>query len=193
MSHFASKYGVYMISRANYENGVGYSSVMDDYPIEFGPASFYDTRSGLTRWDGRDPVSGLPLLVTGYDRYLPEITQHGVTVAHDGVSRPLGEIPDICSLQIEVSNSAILSTIDGDINHLVYGVWNCQDGAEPDDLIPALEDYYILSPIPEARWTAFRNALVARGVSATLIDTWRSNNPEATPQQVKDRFEGWLV
>ena len=67
MSAF-TKYKALIFSLAEYEDGVGYSTVQQDFPMELGPATLYDTVSGIQRFVGRDEATGLPLLVTGFDR-----------------------------------------------------------------------------------------------------------------------------
>ena len=185
-----SKYVAYIFSLADYENGVGYSSVSDDFPVELGPATLYDTVSGIQTFVGRDPATGLPLIVTGYDRYITEIVTDGVQGASDGISPPYGVEPDVCSLQVEVTAASVLGDIEGMAKHVVYGVYNCQPEAEPDDLPPALQQYYIHSVMPEAKWTQIYDGLIARGADKDRLDTWRANHPEATPEDVRTGFAG---
>ena len=185
-----SKYVAYVFSLADYIDGVGYSSVSDDFPVELGPATLYDTVSGIQTFVGRDPATGLPLIVTGYDRYITEITTHGVQGASDGISPPFGVEPDVCSLQVEVTAASVLSAIEGMAKHVVYGVYNCQPEAEPDDIPPALAQYYINAVMPEAKWTQIYNGLIARGADQARLDTWRANHPDATPEDVRTAFAG---
>ena len=134
-----SKYVAYVFSIADFAGGVGYSSVSEDFPVVLGPATLFDTVTGVQRFVGRDPATGLPLIVTGYDRYITAITTHGVQGASDGISPPFGVEPDVCSLQVEVTAASVLADIEGMAKHVVYGVYNCQLEAEPDDLPPALQ------------------------------------------------------
>ena len=43
MSNPFSKYVAYVFSIADYEDGVGYSSVSEDFPVVLGPATLFDT------------------------------------------------------------------------------------------------------------------------------------------------------
>jgi len=118
MSAF-TKYKALIFSLAEYEDGVGYSTVQQDFPMELGPATLYDTVSGIQRFVGRDPATGLPLLVTGFDRYLPTIITDGVTGASDGISPPFGVDPDVCSVTIGVTAASVLASINGMAKHKV--------------------------------------------------------------------------
>jgi len=183
-----SKYVAYIFSLADYIDGVGYSSVSDDFPVELGPATLYDTVSGIQTFVGRDPATGLPLIVTGYDRYITEIVTHGVQGASDGISPPYGIEPDVCSLQVEVTAASVLTDIQGIPKHVAYGVYNCQPEAEPDDLPAPLVQYYIHSVMPAAKWAQIYDGLIARGADQARLDTWRANHPEATPEDVRLGF-----
>ena len=145
---------------------------------------------GIQRFVGRDPATGLPLIVTEFDRYITEIATDGVQGASDGISPPYGVEPDVCSLQVEVTAASVLADIEGMAKHVVYGVYNCQPEAEPDDLPPALAQYYINAVMPEAKWTQVYNGLITRGADQARLDTWRANHPEATPEDVRSAFAG---
>lgn len=190
MSSPFSKYAALVFSRADYADGVGYSSVSDDFPVELGPATLFDTITGVQRFVGRDPATGLPLIVTGYDRYITEIVTHGVQGASDGISPPFGVAPDVCSLEVEVTAATVLADIQGMAKHVVYGVWNVQPDADPDDLPPALAPYYVDAVMPESKWTQVYNGLIARGADKARLDTWRANHPQATPRDVQKAFAG---
>lgn len=187
-----AKYAALVFSIADYENGVGYSSVQDDFPFVLGPDVFFDHQDGMQRFVGRDPATGLPLIVTEWDRYTTTITADGVVTASDGISPPFGVLPDVCSLRVDVSAASVLADIEAAAKHLVYGVANVQPDAEPDDLPPALAPYYIDAVMPEAKWTQIYNGLLARGADQTRLDNWRANNPDATPREVHRAF-GSLV
>lgn len=183
-----SKYAALVFSRADYEGGVGYSSVSDDFPVELGPATLFDTVTGVQRFVGRDPATGLPLIVTGYDRYITEIVTDGVQSASNGISPPFGVAPDVCSLSIEVTAASVLADIEGMAKHLVYGVWNVQDGAEPDDLPPALAPYYVNTPMTADLKTTIAAGLINRGADEQKVTTWFANHPNATAQDMHDAF-----
>ena len=189
MASLFSKYVAYVFSIADFSGGVGYSSVSEDFPVVLGPATLFDTWTGQ-RFVGRDPATGLPLIVTEFDRYITEITTDGVQGASDGISPPFGVEPDVCSLQVEVTAASVLAGIEGMAKHVVYGVYNCQLEAEPDDLPPALQQYYIHSVMPAAKWAQIYNGLIARGADQARLDTWRANHPDATPEDVRTAFAG---
>ena len=190
MASVFSKYVAYIFSLADYEDGVGYSSVSDDFPVVKGPSTFFDSVANLEQYVGRDPATGLPLFVHEYDRYITEIVTDGVQGASDGISPPYGTEPDVCSLQVEVTAASVLGDIEGMAKHVAYGVYNCQPEAEPDDLPAPLVQYYIHSVMPEAKWTQIYNGLITRGADKDRLDTWRANHPEATPEDVRTGFAG---
>ena len=190
MASLFSKYVAYVFSIADYETGVGYSSVMDDFPVVKGPSAFFDSVANLEQYVGRDPATGLPLFVHEYDRYITEIVTHGVQGASDGISPPYGIEPDVCSLQVEVTAASVLAGIEGMAKHVVYGVYNCQPEAEPDDLPAPLVQYYIHSVMPAAKWEQIYDGLIARGADQARLDTWRANHPDATPEDVRKGFAG---
>lgn len=190
MSSPFSKYSALVFSRADFSGGVGFSSVSDDFPVTLGPATLFDHVDGIQRFVGRDPDTGLPLLVVEYDRYITEIVTNGVQSASDGISPPFGVAPDVCSLMVEVTAASVLAAIEGMAKHVVYGVWNVQSDADPNDLPPALAPYYVDAVMPEAKWTQIYNGLIARGADQARLDTWRANNPEATPRDVQKAFAG---
>lgn len=188
MANPFSKYAAFVFSRADYADGVGFSSVQDDFPVELGPATLFDTVTGIQRFVGRDPATGLPLIVTGYDRYITDVVTDGVQAAYDGVSPPMGVEPDVCSVTIEVTDISVLAAINATAKHEVYGIWNCQEGAEPDDLPGPYLPYCVQSPIPAAKRTYIINALIARGADADLVNAWFDARPEATPAQLQRAF-----
>jgi hypothetical protein len=190
MSSPFAKYGAYVFSRADYNDGVGYSSVQDDFPMELGAATLYDTVTGIQRFVGRDPATGLPLLVTGYDRYITEVATDGVTGSSDGISPPFGVEPDVCSVTIEVTAASVLSDINSTGKHEIYGVWNVQPDAEPDDLPAPLQQYYRDSAMPAAKKTTIINGLINRGADADTVNNWFTNHPDATPRQLQRAFAG---
>jgi hypothetical protein len=187
MSAF-TKYKALVFSRADFSDGVGYSSVQDDFPMELGPAALYDTVTGIQRFVGRDPATGLPLMVTGYDRYITDVVTDGVTGASDGISPPYGVAPDVCSVTVGVTAASVLAAINGAAKHLVYGVWNVQDGAEPDDLPPALAPFYIDTPMSAELKTTIATGLINRGADETKVNNWFTNHPNATADDLHGAF-----
>ena len=188
MSAF-TKYKALVFSRADFSGGVGYSSVSDDFPVELGPATLFDTVTGIQRFVGRDPATGLPLMVTGYDRYITDVVTDGVTGASDGISPPYGVAPDVCSVTVGVTAASVLSAIDGAAKHIVYGVWNVQDDAEPDDLPPALAAYYVNTPMLAELKTTIATGLINRGADETKVNNWFTNHPDATAEDLHGAFK----
>jgi hypothetical protein len=195
MAHWASQYGVYVLSTANYQDGVAYSSLMEDFPMVLSAASLYDTVSGIQRFHGRHPVTNIPLMVTGYDRYETDVTTHGVAATGSGIAALYGDPITAVSLAAETTNAGIMADINADANHLIYGVWNVAPGEGEDEstLPPSLEDYWRHAEMPNSMKLDVRDFLVARGVDYDQVTTWFQNHPNATPQNVKDRFESFVT
>mgnify|MGYP001816933591 FL=1 len=190
MANYYSQYGIYLLSTANYQDGVAFSSVMDDFPFVLGAEVLYDNVSGVQEPAGRHPTTNEPLWRLGYDRHTMTVVTNGVSATSAGVAPPYGDPITICSLTAETTNAGVMADIDLDTDHVIYGVWNLI--GDPDDLPPALEDYYIDSVIPESRWDVLEPFALARGVTQTQLDTWRSNNPNATPNDLKSKFENFV-
>ena len=58
------KFRAAVISKAEYDSeGVGYSTVQEDFPVILGPLAVYDQIDILMKPWGRDPATGLPLFV----------------------------------------------------------------------------------------------------------------------------------
>jgi len=80
------KFRAAILSKAVYgTDGVGYSTVMEDYPLVLGPDAVYDQVDILMKPWGRD-TNGYPLFIneSGVDRWTATITQHGVVSSHAG-------------------------------------------------------------------------------------------------------------
>jgi len=67
-----------------------------------------------------------------------------------------------------------------------------QDGADPDDLPPALAPYYIHTPMASDLKDSIATALINRGADEQIVTNWFTNHPSATPTQLHDAF-GQLV
>ena len=191
MANYYSQYGIYLLSTANYSDGVAFSSVMNDFPFVLGSAVLYDNVSGVQEPAGRHPTTEEPLWRLSYDRHTMTVVTNGISAASAGIAPPYGDPITICSLTAETTNAGILADIDLHADHVVYGVWNLV--GDPDDLPPALVDYYIHSTIPESRWDELEPFALARGITQAKIDLWRGNNPNATPEDLKSKFETWVV
>jgi len=187
-----SKYRAAVISKAEYDTeGLGYSTVQDDFPLVVGPLALYDTLSGLMKPWGRDPATGNPLYVTEVDRYTGTITTNGVTSSSDYATPTKDTIPAACIVMVQVSSASALASIDGAAKHFVLGVDpNPLDDSEelPAGLLPYQWDV----PMPPARWTTLRNALVQLGVDGDLLDTWAANHEDFTPKDFGEAFKAFI-
>jgi hypothetical protein len=184
------KFRAFVLSKADFEEGVGHSSVVEDFEFIPGPDQPFDTLTDLRKFWGRDPATGLPLIVPTVDRFTTTVVQHGVTSASDEVTPAWGVVPDACLVDLQVSAASVLAGIDGAAKHFVLGVFNPDLNGDP---LPAgLQPYDMDVEMPGARWTELRNALVARGVDATKIDGWRDNHPNATPRDVAQAFRNLI-
>ena len=187
------KFKAAIISRAEYDSeGVGYSTVMEDFPMVLGPLAVFDQIDIQMKPWGRDPATQLPLFVNeiNVDRWTGTVTQNGVVSSSAYITPVEDSVPPACIVITQVTNAAILGTIDQAATHFVLGVEN------PDlngDVLPAgLLPYDWDVTFPPARWTELRNSLVALGVDANTIDTWHSNNPDATPRDFGEAFKQFI-
>ena len=191
MADFA-KYRAAVISKAEYDTeGVGYSTVMSDFPFELGPDVLHDTLTGLRKPWGRDD-DGLPLLVTEVTRYKSTVTTHGVTSSSDFATPTKGTIPAASIAIITVSAVSVLAGIDAAAKHFVLGV-DPTPLDDPEASLPAgLQPYAWNVAIPANRWTALKAGLVSLGVDGAILDTWKSNNPDATPRDFGEAFKAFI-
>jgi hypothetical protein len=186
------KFRLGVISKAEYDSeGVGYSTVQEDFPFEIGPLAFYDTLSNLAKPWGRHPTTGEPLLVTEVDRYTSTITQHGVNSSSAFATPTKDSVPAACIVVAQVTNQATILDIDNAAKHFVLGVDGPQD-LHGEDLPAGLLPYQFDEPFPSARWDELRAGLIALGLSASAIDNWRSNNPDATPRDFGEAFKDFI-
>jgi len=187
------KFRAAILSKAVYgTDGVGYSTVMEDYPLVLGPDAVYDQVDILLKPWGRDP-DGYPLFInqSGVDRWTATITQHGVVSSSAYVTPVEGTIPAVCLVIVQVSNAGSLASIDGDPDHFVLGVFNPDLLGDP--LPPALQPYDIDVPMPSDRWTTLRNGLVALGMDGAQLDNWKANHPNATPREIGEAFKNFIT
>lgn len=186
-----ARYRALIISKAEYDSdGVGFSTLMDDYPATPGPGEPFDLVDIRRTW-GRDPATRLPLYVdeVGVQRYKATVATHGVAAISDEVTQVKGAVPAASLVDCKVTNAGCLATIDAVAKHFVLGV-ECID---PDDeLPPALEPYALDVEMPSARWSELRDGMVTLGIEAAKIDAWRAANVTATPQDVADRFAAFI-
>jgi hypothetical protein len=183
------KFRAFVLSKADFEEGVGHSSVMEDFPLVIGPDQPHDTLNDLRKPWGRDPATGWPLLVMTVDRFTATITQDGVVSASDEVTPEWGVVPDACLVDLQVSAASVLADIDAAAKHFVLGVFNPDLNGDP---LPAgLDPYDMDVPMLPVRWATLRAALVSRGVDGTLLDNWYNNHPDATPHDVAKAFRSF--
>ena len=192
MANYYAKYALLILSKADYQDGVGGSSVAADFPVVYGNQVLYDTVTGVEEPTGRHPDTGEPLWVLGYDRYTRSVTTDGVCGTSDGVAPPFGELPDVCSIRADVTAASVIADIDAAAKHVAYGVANVQPGAEPDDLPPALLPYYVDSIMPQAKLDECMAGLLARGVPQSKIDAFLAKHPEPTPRDLRNSFEKFV-
>lgn len=185
------KYRAAVISVCDYDSeGVGYSSVQEDFPFAIGPDVFYDTISNIRKPWGRHPVTNEPLLVTEVDRYTSTIDTHGVVSSSAYAVPAQGSTPDVCIVIVQVSNTATLVDIEGAAKHFVLGIDDPDLYGAP---LPAgLLPYEFDAPIPAGRWTTLRDGMVSRGMGATALDNWKTNNPDATPRDFGKAFKNFI-
>ena len=187
-----AKYRAAIISKAEYDTeGVGYSTVAEDFPLEIGPLALYDTLTGLMKPWGRDPATNEPLYVTEVDRYTGTIVTNGVTSTSDYASPTKDTIPAACIVIVQVSAASVLAGIDGAAKHFVLGVDPSPlDGTE--ELPPALQPYQWDVPMPTARWNTLKAGMVQLGVDENLLDQWAANHPDFTPKDFGEAFKSFI-
>jgi hypothetical protein len=187
------KFKAGIISRAEYDSeGVGYSTVMEDFPMILGPLAVYDQIDIQMKPWGRHPVSALPLFVneTNVDRWTGVVTQNGVNSASAFATPTVDTIPPACIVVVQVTASSVLGVIDAAAKHFVLGIENPDLNGDP--LPGPLEEFDWDVPFMSSRWTELRNALVALGMDQDLIDTWRGNHPDATPRGFAEAFKNFI-
>ena len=185
------KFKAAVISLAEYTSeGVGYSTVQEEFPMIVGPLAFYDHLSGLAKPWGRHPDTGDPLIVTEVDRYTSTITQDGVNSSSAYATPTVDTVPAACIVIVQVTDASVLAAIDGAAKHFVLGIENPDLNGDP--LSAALEVYDWDVTFPPARWTELRDALVGLGMDAATIDGWHTANPEATPRDFGEAFRAFI-
>jgi hypothetical protein len=179
-----------VISRAEYDSeGVGYSTVMDDFPMVLGALAVFDQIDILMKPWGRDPVTKLPLFINemAVNRWTGQITTHGINSSSAYATPTKDSHPPACVTIVQVTNAAVLLDIDNHAKHFVLGV----EGPDlnGDDLPAGLLPYEFDTSIPSARWDELRDGMVTLGINATAIDSWRTNYPAATPRDFAKKFK----
>lgn len=189
------KYKVAIISKAEYDSeGVGYSTVMEDFPMALGPLAVFDQIDIQMKPWGRDPATGLPLFINeaNVDRWTSAITQDGIVSLSAFATPAKDTIPGACIVIAQVTdNIPILSAIDGHNKHRILGIDN--PDLTGDSLPPALQPFDFDVTFPPARWTVIRNGLVTLGMNPEIIDDWKTDNPDATPRQFGKAFNNFII
>ena len=187
------KYRAAVISKAEYDSeGVGYSTVMEDFPMVLGPLAVFDQIPYLMRPVGRDPATGLPLFINepSLDRWTGTLTQDGVNSSSAYATPTVDTIPAACILIVQVTAASVLAASENAAKHFVLGVEN--PDINGDELPAGLLPYDFDAPLPAPRWTELRDALVALGVEASVIDNWKANHPDATPRDFGEAFKEFI-
>lgn len=182
-----------VISKCTYTSeGVGYSTVMEDFPLVLGPLAIYDQIDILMKPWGRHPVTNLPLFVneSNVNRWTGQVTTDGVVSTSAYATPTKDTLPPACIVIVTVSSDQVLYDIDGHAKHFVLGIWN--PDLNGDALQAPLDNFDIDEPFPSARWTSLRNKLVTIGMDAETIDNWKTNNPNATPTDFSKAFKNFI-
>ena len=181
------RYKCIFFCKAEYDSeSVAFTKLMEDFPVELGADVFYDSIN-LYKPYGRDPVDKMPLWIDQtVSRFKKTVVTHGVQSLGSVYAPELGGEPAASLVEGWVTNAGVLVDIDAVGKYFVLGVYPEDIAGDP---IPgALEPYSTDAPIPPARWTELRDGMVMLGLDENLIDTWRDNNPEATPLDVAKAF-----
>jgi len=178
----------WVLSRAYYDGtgGVGKSKLQEHFPHEPGPDQFYDHVTGVRHPMGRHPDTGDPLWVKEYDRYTQQIITPGVMSLSDRITPEQDSVPSVCVTEAIVYNFDVAQAIHAHAQHLVLA-FETIDGSEPPIEGWGKEDGFTAS-----QWTKYRNALVALGMPAETIDTWRDNHPNATRRDFYMALRGFI-
>jgi len=181
------RYKVIFFCKAEYDSeGVAFTKLMEDFPVELGDDVFYDSIDVYKPW-GRDPVDKMPLWVDQVvSRYKKSVTTHGVQSLGASYSPEQGAVPAASLVEGWVTNAAVLAAIDAVPKYHVLGIF--PEDIAGDPIPESLRPYATDTLISDTRWTKLRNGLVSVGMDADLIDTWRGHHPAATPMEVAKAF-----
>ena len=173
---------LWVISKAEYDSeGVGYSTLMTDFPVVFGdPIQVGTIARQPIRWDGEQAwLIDAPV-------YSMSVTQEGI-LQHATLLTPLKDSdPPICVTEAIVPSAAVAQAIHTSAKHRVLALQTV-DGSEPP-----IEGWGPNDPFSEARWTSIRNGIVALGLPAGPVDAWRVDHPEATPKEFYSALETYI-
>jgi hypothetical protein len=213
-----SLYRAATISKAVYGDNEepGYSTVHADFEaieeagVEYGKTlaeiQTVTDSDGKAWWKGRgtgftvgtirdpaDPYFGSKawIVVPGADLLVGRVLTHGVDGSQDWARPAVDSIPAACLVEITVTASSVFPAIDAHEDHLVLGVFSPAIDGSP---LPApLLAYEMDTPFLPARWTIVRTHLIGLGLSASGIDTWRGDNPNATPRDLGKKFKEFIT
>jgi hypothetical protein len=216
MSQF-SLYRAAVISKAVYGGNKepGFSTILADFPyesesgVEYGKTlaeiQTVTDSDGKAWWKGRgtgftvgtirdpaDPYFGSKawIVVPSAPLLVGRVLTHGVDGAVDWARPTEDSVPAAGVVKITVTAISVLPAIDVHEDHLVLGVFSPSiDGSPlPAPLLP----YEMDTPLLPARWAIVRTHLIGLGLSASGVDTWRSNNPNATPKDLGKKFKEFI-
>lgn len=178
----------WVISKAYYDGtgGVGLSKLIEDFPHVLGATTFYDTVTGVMRPVGRHPVTGDPLWVTGYDRYVQEVITPGVMGMSDRITPAQGTVPAVAVTESRLYDIDVATAIHQHNQHLVLA-FETIDGSDPPITGWAPDDGFTAQ-----QWNQYRNALVTLGMPAATIDNWRASNPDATRREFYHALKSFI-
>jgi hypothetical protein len=179
----------WIISKAFFDGsgGVGKSKLMEDFPHVIGPLAFYDTIPNLAKPWGRHPDTGDVLLVTEVDRYTSTVTTPGVMSQSDLITPAQNTVPAVCVTAAIVYDFATAQAIHAAATHLVLAL-ETVDGSEPPISGWGPDDGFTTT-----LWNQIRSGLIALGMEDTVIDGWRTNNPDATRRDFYNALKNFIT
>jgi len=186
------RYRVIFFCKAEYDSeGVAFTNLMEDFPMELGAPVFYDSIDVYKPW-GRDPVDKMPLWIDqAVSRYKMTPTTHGVQSLGAVFSPREGVDPAVALVDGWVTNAGVIADIDAVGKYFVVGVYP-QDVAG-DDIPAPLQPYAANVKMPDARWDELYAGMLVMGMDQQKIDRWRNNNPDATPFDISNAFKEYVT
>ena len=186
------RYRAIFFCKAEYDSeGVGYTKLMEDFPMVLGNPVFFDSIDVYRPWS-RDPADGMPLWVDQVvSRYKMTPSTHGVASLGSSYAPEKDAIPAVAVVDGWVTNAAVLLQIDNAPKFFVLGIF-------PEDILgnpvpSALEPYATNVKMPDARWAILRAKLIGQGMDETLIDRWKTRHPDATPMDIAQKFKEFIA
>ena len=199
-----------VISKAEYDsNGVGFSTVQEDFPYLPGPGVAYgktfqevaaedwwngfatDLHVGRVR-DEDDPHFRQNLWIKAgpNDLFVQTKAQDGVDGTNAFATPTRDSIPPACIVVATVTDESVLFDIENAAKHIVLGIENPDmNGDElPANLLPFDWDV----TFPPNRWTVVRDGLVSIGMDEDTLDNWHDAHPDATPREFAEAFRSFI-